>query len=118
MKNQNIKYLLFVLVVSLWSSLCLVLPDFWDNPHKGIYGLFVLLVYVGAIGLSHFLLFCFIWYSDSYEQCYPDKIQALQKNRTKHYGTDFLFYSILSAVGIEAQDYDSHRDVFADPINE
>ncbi len=61
---------------------------------------------------------CFIWYSDSYEQRYPDKIQALQKNRTKHYGTDFLFYSILSAVGIEAQDYDSHRDVFADPINE
>lgn len=61
---------------------------------------------------------CFIWYSDSYEQRYPDKIQALQKNRTKHYGTDFLFYSILSAVGIETQDYDSHRDVFADPINE
>lgn len=59
---------------------------------------------------------CFIWYSDRYQQCYPHKIAAAQKNRTTVYNTDFLFYSILSAVGIEGQDYDVCRDVFANPL--
>lgn len=58
---------------------------------------------------------CFIWYSDKYQKLFDNKVQAAQKNRTKVYNTDFLFYSILSAVGIEGQDYNICQDVFANP---
>jgi len=46
---------------------------------------------------------CFIWYSDTYQQTYPDKIKALIANKDKRFRTDYVFYSILSAAGIEAE---------------
>ena len=46
---------------------------------------------------------CIIWYSDKYAWQYPDKIKALVANKDKRYLTDYLFYSILYATGIEAE---------------
>ena len=45
---------------------------------------------------------CVVWYSNQYAALFPDKITALHSNHDKHYRTDFLFYSILSAAGIYA----------------
>jgi glucan phosphoethanolaminetransferase (alkaline phosphatase superfamily) len=56
---------------------------------------------------------CVIWYSDAYEQAYPDKIAALKANKDKRYRTDYMFYSILSAAGIRAEGYTPSLDIFA-----
>ena len=54
----------------------------------------------------------FIWYSDKYAAAYPDKIKALTANKDKRYRTDFVFYSILSAAGIEAEGTNEQVDIF------
>lgn len=54
---------------------------------------------------------CVIWYSDMYEQMYPEKVRAIKANRTNNYGTDFLFYSILSVSGIEVDGYSPEKDI-------
>ena len=46
---------------------------------------------------------CIIWFSDAYADAYPDKIKALVANKDKRYQTDYVFYSILYAAGIEAE---------------
>jgi len=46
---------------------------------------------------------CIVWYSDSFAEAYPDKIKALVANKDKRYHTDYVFYSILYAAGIEAE---------------
>ena len=45
---------------------------------------------------------CIIWYSDKYAEANPEKIKALILNKDKRYRTDYVFYSILYAAGIEA----------------
>ena len=55
---------------------------------------------------------CIIWYSDKYQKLYPHKVEALHQNAKKLYRTDFLFYSILSAAGIEAQGNNANFDIF------
>lgn len=55
---------------------------------------------------------CIIWYSEKYATAYPDKIQALIANKDKYYRTDFLYYSILSAAGIEAEGHTSAVNIF------
>ena len=55
---------------------------------------------------------CFVWYSDKYAATYPDKIKALAANKDKRYRTDFLYFSILSAAGIEAEEGDKETDIF------
>ena len=40
---------------------------------------------------------CFIWYSDSYEHTFPEKIKQLKENKNGYYRSDFLFHSILDA---------------------
>lgn len=54
----------------------------------------------------------FVWYSDMYEQIFPEKVAALQSNHYKHYRTDFLFYSILYAAGIEADGDTPEMNIF------
>ena len=54
-----------------------------------------------------------VWYSDKYAQHFPDKVAALKENRTKHYRTDYLFYSILSAAGMEADGNNPSFDLFS-----
>lgn len=56
---------------------------------------------------------CIVWYSDSYAARYPQKVAALNANKYKRYRTDFLYHSILSAAGIDAEGRDESVDVFA-----
>lgn len=46
---------------------------------------------------------CFVWYSSSYANQYPEKIRSLNDNRMKYYRTDFMFHSILDAADIESK---------------
>ena len=55
---------------------------------------------------------CVIWYSDKYAARYPEKIAALHANKNKRYRTDYLFYSILSAAGIEAEGETVETNIF------
>lgn len=55
---------------------------------------------------------CIVWYSDSFAKAYPDKIKALVANKDKRYHTDYLFYSILYAAGIEAEGDDPAMNIF------
>ncbi|MBO4666009.1 MAG: lipid A phosphoethanolamine transferase [Paludibacteraceae bacterium] len=58
---------------------------------------------------------CVVWYSDQYEQLFPEKVKALQANKDVRYGTDLLFYSILSAASIEAVEPNTSQNIFALP---
>ncbi len=53
-----------------------------------------------------------VWYSDSYARIFPDKVAALRQNADRRYRTDYMFYSILSAAGIEAAGNNSSFDIF------
>lgn len=53
-----------------------------------------------------------VWYSDKYAALYPDKIKALIQNKDKHYRTDYYFYSILYAAGIEAEGDNPDVNIF------
>lgn len=55
---------------------------------------------------------CFIWYSDACAATFPEKTKALVANRDKRYRTDFLYYSILSAAGIDAEGNRPEVDLF------
>lgn len=55
---------------------------------------------------------CVIWYSDKYAAAYPDKIKALVANKDKRYRTDYLYHSILSAAGIEAEGESLEINIF------
>ena len=55
---------------------------------------------------------CIVWYSDKYAASYPDKIKALVANKNKRYRTDYLFYSILYAAGIEAEGDNEQVNIF------
>ncbi len=56
---------------------------------------------------------CFVWYSDKYQEIFPEKIFSLKENRKKGYRTDFLFHSILSAADIPSIVYDDELDIFS-----
>lgn len=58
-KNKSLfraeaKYLLWVCCATLWIALCVILPDFLDNPSNGIRGAITLLAYVTAVSLLSF----------------------------------------------------------------
>ena len=55
---------------------------------------------------------CIVWYSDKYAALYPDKIKALVANKDKRYRTDYLFYSLLYAAGIEAEGDSTAYNIF------
>lgn len=46
---------------------------------------------------------CILWYSDLYAQSFPDRVEYMQKIRTNHLRTDFLYPFILYAAGISAR---------------
>lgn len=60
---------------------------------------------------------CFVWYSDKYAAANPDKIKALVANKDKGYRTDYLFYSILYAAGIEAEGDNTAVNIFKQQQN-
>lgn len=55
----------------------------------------------------------FVWYSDEYAEKYPEKIDALKKNKDKRYHTDFLFHSILSAGSIPSKIIEKELDIMS-----
>lgn len=55
-----------------------------------------------------------VWYSDTYQALFPEKVAALHKNSQRSYRTDYFFYSILSAAGIEVEGNNSGFDIFKD----
>ena len=58
---------------------------------------------------------CIIWYSDSYNKTYPNKIVALKKNKDHFIRTDFLFHSILSAGNIPSKIIQNNLNIFHIP---
>ncbi len=55
---------------------------------------------------------CIIWYSDRYAKANPEKVAALIENKDKRYRTDYVFYSILYAAGIEAEGDNKQVNIF------
>ena len=55
---------------------------------------------------------CFVWYSDKYQASYPDKIEAMKRNKDKNYNTSFLFHSILDASDIESSYINQTENIF------
>lgn len=57
---------------------------------------------------------CFVWYSEKYSKKYPQKIEALRKNKDIRYRTDFLYHSILSIANIPSKVIESNFDIFTE----
>jgi len=55
---------------------------------------------------------CFIWYSNLYQEKYPEKIDNLRKNSHQKYNTSFLFHSILDAADIQTPCLNENEDIF------
>ena len=55
---------------------------------------------------------CIIWYSDRFAAAHPEFIQAIIANKDRHYRTDYVFYSILTAAGIKAEGDNKDMDIF------
>lgn len=53
-----------------------------------------------------------VWYSDRYKERFPDKVEALHARCTQHYRTDYFFFSVLSAAGIEAEGSNETVNIF------
>ncbi|MCR5532592.1 MAG: lipid A phosphoethanolamine transferase [Paludibacteraceae bacterium] len=53
-----------------------------------------------------------VWYSDKYKALFPEKIEALHKNSQRYYRTDYYFYSILYAAGIEVDGDNTAVNIF------
>ena len=69
--------------------------SFWDNDNNlSLHGAYVISEYEYHVPL-------FIWYSDEYAALYPDKVAAMQQNKTTPVSSDVVFYSMLDLAGIE-----------------
>lgn len=55
---------------------------------------------------------CVIWYSNKFGTKYPEKVEALVANKEKRYRTDYVFYSILNAAGIQAEGESPDMNIF------
>jgi len=54
--KQTFRYILFVLVASLWATLCFILPEFLEDPVNGFRGVLTIGLYVAILGGVQFLL--------------------------------------------------------------
>lgn len=45
-------YLLYVLLITLWSTVCFALPDFFDNPAQDWYSRLAIVIYCIALGVA------------------------------------------------------------------
>lgn len=46
---------------------------------------------------------CFVWYSSSYAESYPEKVRNLKANKDKFYRTDFVFHTVLDAADVRSE---------------
>lgn len=56
---------------------------------------------------------CIIWYSNSFNAQFPEKVNALKANKNGHFRTDFLYHSILNAGNIPSKRINSRLDIFS-----
>ena len=54
----------------------------------------------------------FVWFSNSYQHSYGDKVEALRKNRNNNYNSSFLFHSVLSAGNINTDVLNMKENIF------
>ncbi len=48
--KRFIQYLLWVLVTTLWATICFIVPDFLDSPTNTFYSVIIQIGYIGALG--------------------------------------------------------------------
>ena len=78
--------------------------SFWDDERKlSLHGSYKISEYEYHVPLL-------VWYSDEYKTRYPEKVQAMWKNKTTPVSSDVVFYSMLDLAGIEAV-VDSTRSI-------
>lgn len=69
--------------------------SFWDDERKlSLHGSYRISEYEYHVPML-------IWYSDEYAALHPDKIEAMQQNKTTPVSSDVVFYSMLDIAGIE-----------------
>ena len=69
--------------------------SFWDDERKlSMHGSYVISKYEYHVPL-------FIWFSDEYEELYPQKVANMWKNKSTPVSSDVVFYSMLDIAGIE-----------------
>lgn len=56
---------------------------------------------------------CIIWFSEKYKAKHLDCFKTTEENKNKHFGTEFLYHSILHAADIHADVYKDSLDIFS-----
>lgn len=68
--------------------------SFWDDERKlSLHGSYQISEYEYHVPML-------IWYSEEYATLYPQKVQAMQQNKTTPVSSDVVFYSMLDMAGI------------------
>ncbi len=52
--KQFAQYLLWVLITTLWATICFIVPDFLDNPTNTFYSVIIQIGYISALGIGLF----------------------------------------------------------------
>lgn len=58
--KQSRLYILWTIIVTIWTTVCFIVPDFVDSPVEGWYGFFLVSTYIGLCGIGSFFLIYFI----------------------------------------------------------
>lgn len=56
---------------------------------------------------------CFVWFSDSYAQRYPQRVEALRLNSGRSFNSSFLFHSLLDAASVKSPYINRKENIFA-----
>lgn len=56
---------------------------------------------------------CFVWYSQSYQKVFPDKISSLQQSASKEWSTDAIFHSVIDGAAIEFDGLNHSQSFFS-----
>ena len=83
--------------------------SFWDDERKlSLHGAYEISEYEYHVPM-------FVWYSDEYAAIYPNKVQAMQHNKTTPISSDVVFYSLLDLADIE-DIVDSTRSIASESL--
>lgn len=55
---------------------------------------------------------CFVWWSESYANAFPDKVRALRQNKDRRWRTDAIFHSVVDGAGLETAVLDRNQSLF------
>lgn len=98
-------------IINAYDNTVLATDEFLDEVIRRLEGRTALLIYLSdhgeALGENGDWLHAshneaikhpaaLVWYSDHYARRYPQKVNALRRNATRRYRTDFLYHSLLS----------------------